>query len=72
MKFVVSALFAALSLTVAASAFAEQGAKDCTKTSHPDLCQALKDAEAACKDKASRDEQKACVKEKLKAEAPKK
>lgn len=73
MKVAVSALFAALSLTVAASAFAQQGAKDCSKTSRPALCQALNDAEAACKDKATREEQKACVKEKLKTpEAPKK
>lgn len=35
MKFASSALFAALSLTVASAAFAVQGDQDCSKTSRP-------------------------------------
>ena len=47
------------------------GAKDCSKTTRPEQCEALKAAEEACKDKSAA-ERKACVKANLKANAPKK
>lgn len=70
MKVAVAALFAALSLTLSAAALAE----DCAKSSRPELCKAYEEAKAACKDKKTREEERACIKEKLKteAEAPKK
>jgi hypothetical protein len=68
MKSILSLLATTLLLSfssVSMAAEVTKGAKDCAKTSRPELCEALKAAEEACKDKAGAD-RKACVKEKLK------
>ena len=63
------ALFAAALLSFSSIASAQHvvgGAKDCAKTSRPQICEAIKAADEACKGKAAGAEHKACVKEKLK------
>lgn len=71
MKVAVATLFAALSLSLSAAAFAEETGRDCSKSPHPEKCQAVKEAEAVCKGKPTQEARWACVKQKLKpAEAP--
>lgn len=77
MKSILSALASALLLSVTGAAMGRDapaapvvhGAKDCSKTSRPEQCEALKAAEEACKDKPA-NQRKDCVKAKLKASAP--
>ena len=70
MKHLLSGLTAALLLSFSFAAAAQQMspaerilAMDCTKTSHPERCAMVQEAEKSCKDKATRAEQKACVRE---------
>ena len=79
MKSILSALATTLLLSFSGASMAADapaapvvhGAKDCSKTTRPEQCEALKAAEEACKDKSAA-ERKACVKANLKANAPKK
>ena len=67
MKTMLSLLAATLLLSISSAGMAEEpirGAKDCSKTSRPQLCEALKAAEEACKDKPAA-ERRPCVKAKL-------
>lgn len=67
MKSILSALAATLLLSFSSVNLANAaGAMDCAKTSRPQLCEALKAAEEACKDKAG-PERKDCIRAKLKA-----
>ena len=77
MKSILSALATTLLLSFSGASMAADapaapvvhGAKDCSKTSRPEQCEALKAAEEACKNKSDA-ERKACVKAHLKAGAP--